>query len=198
MEDNKAVDPRTKKTKRAIRNAFAKLLSEHDINDITVRDIAELAEINRKTFYRYYCGIYQVVDEIEDEIIIAFESVLGDVDFRRDMKDPYRIFERLTTVINTDLDFYGHLLSMRGNGNLVSKVVSLLKTKTKETMLKQIDLDDRIAEVIVDFVFSGMLSVYQQWFVSNHKESIEEIAKIVSIMSLQGFTGIVERYNTSL
>ena len=112
MEEKKTIDRRTRKTKRAIRNALAELLSQKNINDITIRDIADLADINRKTFYNYYSGIHQVVDEIENEIVLAFESVLGDIDLKRDLNDPSRIFERLTAIINTDLDFYGHLLSM--------------------------------------------------------------------------------------
>ena len=39
---------RVRKTKRAIRNAFAALLAEKDVNQITVKDIAERADINRK------------------------------------------------------------------------------------------------------------------------------------------------------
>ena len=65
-DKEKTVDRRVIRTKKAIREAFAKLLTEKDINDITISDIAELADINRKTFYNYYDGIYQVVDEIEN------------------------------------------------------------------------------------------------------------------------------------
>ena len=86
------MDPRTRKTKRAIRNSFAKLLSERNINDITVRDVAELAEINRKTFYRYYSGTHQVVDEIENEIVHSFEQILGDVDFKQDLENAVGVF----------------------------------------------------------------------------------------------------------
>ena len=135
MDEPKRVDPRTRKTKRAIRNAVAKLLSEYDLNDITVREIAELAEINRKTFYRYYSGIYQVLDEIENEIVSSFDQILGHIDFKKDLENPYRIFERLTATINTDIEFYGYLLSMRGNVNLVSKIAALLKAKAKEALM---------------------------------------------------------------
>ena len=125
MDEMGRTDPRTRKTKRAIRNAFAKLLSQKEINDITVRDVAELAEINRKTFYRYYSGIYQVVDEIENEIVSAFESVIKDLDLKDVLEDPYPIFEQLTAIINTDLDFYGYMLSMQKNVSLVSKVTAM-------------------------------------------------------------------------
>jgi len=57
-EPAKKIDRRVVKTKKAIHNAFAKLLTEKELNDITISDIAELADINRKTFYNYYAGIY--------------------------------------------------------------------------------------------------------------------------------------------
>ena len=47
----KRPDRRVVKTKKAIRNAFAKLLSEKELDKITMKDIAEEANINRKTLY---------------------------------------------------------------------------------------------------------------------------------------------------
>ena len=106
-----SADRRVIKTKRAIRLAFARLLSEKDINDITVSDIAGLAEINRKTFYNYYAGVYMIIDEIENDIVETFGTVLGEINYSDELKDPYSIFEKLTSIINTDMDFYGHFRS---------------------------------------------------------------------------------------
>ena len=63
--EQKKIDRRIAKTKRAIYSAFAELLSQKDIDDITIRDIVDIADINRKTFYNYYSGIYALLDEIE-------------------------------------------------------------------------------------------------------------------------------------
>ena len=193
MDEMKTIDRRTRKTKKAIRHAFAELLSQKDINDITIRDIADLADINRKTFYNYYSGIYQIVDEIENEIVSTYEKVLGEVDIKRDLKNPYRIFERLTSIINTDLDFYGYLLSVRENVSLVSKIVTMLKAKTKEALHPQIEIDETTADIVLDYAISGMIAVYQQWFNSDRCQSIEEISSTISILFFQGFSGILER-----
>ena len=75
MEEKK-VDRRIAKTKKAIYRAFAQLLSEKNINDITIKDIADRADINRKTFYNYYDGIYELTGEIENKIIDSFEKVI--------------------------------------------------------------------------------------------------------------------------
>ncbi|MBQ6092762.1 MAG: TetR family transcriptional regulator, partial [Clostridia bacterium] len=66
-------DRRVRKTKKAIRNAFAALLATQDINQITVKEIADKADINRKTFYNYYRGIHEVMDEIENSLVQAFD-----------------------------------------------------------------------------------------------------------------------------
>lgn len=167
------------------------MLSEQELNDITVRDVAELAEINRKTFYRYYSGIYQVVDEIENEIVQSYEQILGEIDFRRDIENPTRIFERLTATISTDLDFYGSLLSMRGNVSLVSKLTDMLKSKTRETLLLHVSMDARVADVMLEYVISGMVAVYQQWFLSGRRDPIELVSETLSTLAFSGINALM-------
>lgn len=184
-------DRRVVKTKRAIHRSFASLLSEREINDITVRDIADLADINRKTFYNYYAGVHAVLDEIENEVVGTLENALGGIDFRQAMSHPNLVFEKLTAIINTDLDFYGHLLSMQSNVSLVSKTVNLLKQKTRQAMLSQLPVKEEEIDVLLDYTFSGMLTVYQQWFNSDRSQSIEEISEILSKLCVNGLNGIL-------
>ena len=105
-------DRRVARTKKAIKNAFAELMSEKEISEITVKDIAETADVNRKTFYNYYNSVYDIVNEIENELVLAFDNVLSNIDFKQEMKNPYGIFEKLTGVINQDFDFYSRLMKM--------------------------------------------------------------------------------------
>lgn len=197
MNGKQTVDPRTRKTKRAIRNAFAQLLSEKDMDEITVRDIAALAEINRKTFYRYYSGIYKLIDEIEDDIVRSFESVLGEIDFKYELKNPYLLFERLTAVINTDIDFYGYLLSVEKNASLVTKVTAMVKEHTKKAIMEQIEMDEDFADVVLEYAITGMIAVYQQWFVSGRRDSIGRLSDIINVLSFQGIIGALEEYHNN-
>lgn len=194
----KKTDRRVVKTRKAIRNAFAELLSEKDIDEITIKDISDAADINRKTFYNYYSGVYQLIDEIEDEIVLAFESVLKDVDFKRDMGNPYRIFENLTAIINSDIDFYGYLMKMDSNANLISKIISALKNKLKSSFSSQIEIEEQKIDLIANYVVSGMLAVYQNWFNSDRSQSIEELSNDVSIMAFSGINGMLKKQDKTL
>ena len=191
-ENGKTADPRTRRTKRAIRNALAGLLAERDLNEITIRDVAARAEINRKTFYNYYSGIHQVLDEIENEIVSTAGTLFADLDLRRDMENPYGIFQKITAVINTDMDFYGHLLSMTENAGLSAKLTSLLKEKAREALAPQLDLDPDSVNVILDYSLSGLIAVYQNWFDSGRRGSVEEISRTVSILFFRGFNAFLE------
>ena len=192
-QKKKNVDRRVLKTKRAIRNAFAKLMTEKDINDITIMELAETADINRKTFYNYYSGVHQVVEDIENDITKSYEVLLGTVEFKKSMDAPYSLFERFSLLINMDPEFFGYLLSMNGNIKLITRIMTLLKDKTREAMTAQLDVEDYKADIMIDFVLSGMLSVYQHWFNSDRKVPIEEVSQLISRMSFEGINGVLVR-----
>ena len=190
MEQKKA-DRRVAKTKRAIYSAFAELLSQRELDDITICDIVDIADINRKTFYNYYSGIHALLDEIENSIVQTFEDALGDTDFREAMNHPDIVFEKLTVIVNSNIDFYGHLISMKSNASLITKIVDLLKEKTKEAVVSQLPDIANQADIILDFVFSGMLSVFQRWFLSEHREPIESVSETISLLCFSGINGVL-------
>lgn len=191
MKDTARIDRRVLKTKKAIRISFADLLSEKELNAITVKDITDRADINRKTFYNYYSGVYQVIDEIENELISILDDAVNDIDFQEAMKNPQPIFEKLTAIINSDIEFYGYLLKMNGNVSLVSKISDLLKGKVKNAFTKQITISDEKLNLIVNFAINGMLSAYQEWFNSDRKYPLEKFSCDVGTIMFKGINGLV-------
>ena len=189
--EQKKVDRRVAKTKRAIYSAFAELLSQRAIDEITIREIVDIADINRKTFYNYYPGIHALLDEIENSTVQTFEAALGEIDFREAVKNPSPVFEKLTEIINSDLEFYGNLISMKSNVSLITKIAVLLKEKTREAVIAQLPDIEKNADIILDFVFSGMLSVYRNWFLSDRHQPVEEVARIVSAFCINGISSMV-------
>ena len=189
----KSEDRRVIKTKKAIRSAFARLLSEKELGDITVSDIAEYADINRKTFYNYYAGVHEVVYEIEDEIARSFGGALSTLELSSVDNAAYFVFERLTSVINTDIDFYGQMFSMRGNGSMLTKIVDIMKDKARPYFTELFGLEGDRLEVIMEFTFSGLISVYQRWFNSDRSTPIEEISSVITKLVISGIGGFPER-----
>lgn len=188
---NKRPDRRIVKTRKAIRNALAELLTRKEIGSVTVKDIAELADINRKTFYNYYNGVDQVVDEIENEVASSFDKALAGVDRSIFLEEPKVIYDRLNDIINGDIEFYGQLLKMNGNVSLVTKIAELLKEKVKSTLSEQFELEYPALDIALDYSIYGMVRVYQNWVNSDCNIPLEQLSEYVGIMSVSGLKGLI-------
>ena len=70
------MDLRNQRTIKSIRNAFIELRSQKPLEKITVKELSELALINKATFYRHYEDIYALSDELEDEVIKSCIDIL--------------------------------------------------------------------------------------------------------------------------
>ena len=69
-------DRRVRKTRRLMTDALAKLLAEKPLSNITVREIADMADINRGTFYLHYKDVFDMVDKIQADLFEKFNAIL--------------------------------------------------------------------------------------------------------------------------
>jgi AcrR family transcriptional regulator len=58
------IDPRVKRTRKLLLDAFLSVIAEKGFDDITVQDIAARATVNRATFYAHFVDKYALVDEL--------------------------------------------------------------------------------------------------------------------------------------
>ncbi|MCR5652920.1 MAG: TetR/AcrR family transcriptional regulator C-terminal domain-containing protein [Ruminococcus sp.] len=194
--ENIKIDRRIKKTKKSIYNAVAELLTQKDVNLITIKEICEIADINRKTFYNYYTGIYDVIDEIENNVLDVLCKSIDNINLEEAMKEPYIVFEKLNEIINTDIEFYGHLISQKPNYHFVDKTVAELKNRTKNILKEKLVLPEYKLDIMLDYAYAGMMNVYQKWFNSEYDLSLEQSAKEVSVMCFGGINKMIESGNT--
>ena len=89
------MDRRTKYTKKTIKDTLINLLSEKDINKITVSEICKIADVNRATFYRYYLDVYDLLNHIEQD----FEEELKNA-YHPETNEESQALEDWLTAIN--------------------------------------------------------------------------------------------------
>ncbi len=63
------MDLRVKRTIKSIKEAFFELRKKKPLDKISVKELSELAMINKATFYLHYRDIYELSDTLENEII---------------------------------------------------------------------------------------------------------------------------------
>lgn len=67
-------DRRVRKTKALLLKGLMQLMETKDIRDISVKELSDLVDINRSTFYLHYSDIYDMLAQIENELFIEFND----------------------------------------------------------------------------------------------------------------------------
>ena len=88
------MDIRVEKTKRSIINAFLEIRSKKPLEKITVKELAELAYINKATFYLHYKDIYDLSEQLEAEVVSTIVKGIPHPDLI--ITNPRLIIEELT------------------------------------------------------------------------------------------------------
>ena len=57
-EEMKKEDRRVRRTRKILTQALTELLQQKQVNEITVKELTDLADMNRGTFYLYYKDIF--------------------------------------------------------------------------------------------------------------------------------------------
>ena len=70
-------DRRVRRTRKQLQAALAALMREKDLKDITVRELTALADVNRGTFYSHYKDLYDMREQMEEELFQQLAAVLS-------------------------------------------------------------------------------------------------------------------------
>lgn len=153
-------------TKDLIKKEFMKLLDEKKLDNITVTELAQKCQIERKTFYYHYENLEQLIREIfESELDIVIEefnehlswedSFILAAKFILDNENSIRHIYQ--SDYKADVEKY--VFSMAGE--VISKYVSHI---AKETRAKDIDI-----KLISYFYQCALSSALIQWIATNMK-----------------------------
>lgn len=186
-------DLRVIKTKQAIQKAFLQLLRNKELNDISISEIASTAMIDRKTFYAHYNGIFDLVDELEDEIVMKIGDLVVDIDAYDFLSDPKQVLYVLRAITEEPSFIFARAFTMKGNDKLLSKFVNTIKMLVVNELKSRLDLPVERLEVLVDFNISGMISCYQNWLRNGKKFPIESLSEELSMLAVHGLQGYLTK-----
>ena len=180
-------DRRVLRTKKNIHQAFLQLLSEKSLSQITVKELSDLADINRKTFYMYYSNIEDIFAELEDELVLKLVHVFEKELFENETFDSYSFFESLNLAIQEDIELYRTL----NHSDLLPHLIQRAKNALIEVFFRKYnipaDSDNERYILYAEYAASGILSMYTKWFSSDSHMSLEELTRTAADITLYGF-----------
>ncbi|AFS79070.1 transcriptional regulator TetR family [Gottschalkia acidurici 9a] len=162
-------DPRILRTKKLIIDAFISLVKEKDFHSISIKDITNLANINRSTFYSHFSDKYILLEKIVDQMMFhkKFEQVVDKEDLDSDT---------LRLLVYSFCDFADE--SKETFKHNYNTVIALTEERVKRivvniivTFLKSKDREQNI--MIATMLASSICSASCLWINENKKVPIE-------------------------
>lgn len=176
-------DLRVRRTKKAIKTAFIELVNKEGFADVTIKDIAERAIINRQTFYNYYQDKYDLTEKLNDEYLEMLKGVIQ----RRvqELKDTDRTLPFLSdfyksadfTKILASREAILALMSIQYNQNSFKDRLRQLFIDTIQEQLA-IEFTDLDIAVIGSF-YINMISFIAKHNVKPTEQDLAELRKLV-------------------
>lgn len=154
-------DLRVKKTEKAIRSAFFKLIQEKPTSKITIRELVTLAEINKTTFYAHYETIEDLIETLKQEGVDYIVAHLDNIHLLFDAPDQF-IDNLYQTLYDSRIDTISHA---NHGDNIFSKQI----TDTLNEEIKKMDIDVNEYQqlgALISFIVRGLLSL-----IENHTDS---------------------------
>ena len=183
------LDLRVVKTRQLIREALLDLMSERVLSKITISEICARAEINRKTFYRHYHTVGDVITEIENDILSEFAAVFksrGSSIF-----DVGAVLREIGSAVEARRGYFARLLKLNpdlfGKGKIKAALCRMFSVSLRNSGTIK---DENAILIASEFAVSGVLSLYGAWFDGGCEGSLEDITEIAVKMITNGLTAI--------
>ena len=171
------LDRRVRKTRALLTQGLIQLLREKDIRDISVKELSDLVDINRGTFYLHYSDIYDMVNKIEDDLFAQFAAVL-----RKDLSETNllnahdQILLDIFKVLNENREITRVLIGPHGDLTFVNRMKDMVKNQL-ETLFQE-KLKEPGFEYLFAFIVSGYVGVFETWLDSDNPLSEEYISQL--------------------
>ena len=176
---NETLDRRVRKTRQQLQHCLAVLLKEKKIQEITVREITEMADLNRGTFYLHYKDVFDLLEKVELELLDELDGTLQKYQASDLHQKLSLIFTDLFVCVQENAEMVQILLGENGDLNFVNQV----KERVREKCLKDwFELFDAFNA----FVVSGCLGLVTYWLQNGMKESPKELAQIAEQIMMHG------------
>ena len=180
-------DRRVRKTKAQLRQGFTLLLREKRLKDITVKELTDLVDLNRGTFYRHYRDLYDMAAQIEDEMFEEFQAVMDaypssalQVGIEPILRDVFRF-------ISKHADMCAVLLGTQGDNYFLQR----LKTSVYDRIMQDWGALYGLSsaprgDYYICFLVEGSIGLLQAWVRNGRRESPEEMAELAGRLIVHG------------
>lgn len=171
------MDRRSIRTEQIIKDTFINLLTEKKLKDITVTELTEIANIDRRTFYLHYKDIIDLNDTITSEFINNFrEKINNDESVRLLNENPLSFISIILDYLFENKNLCIANLSTNYNSIITNELLHIVHEKGVDIINQRFSNStaDQM-ELFYSFCVYGSFGIIITWIESGLEKSQQDI-----------------------
>ena len=181
-------DHRTRVTKMLIRRALTELLQKKPIQSISITELCQRAGINRGTFYAHYTDLYDLLRQMEEELLADFQKALEPLLRDRSVAlTPAQVTSGIFQCLQDNAEICTITLGDYGDKSFAQRLLDLGQERCMEIYSKA--FPGATPKMIADFytfVSAGCMGLLTKWLSGGMSVSAEELASIAERIMTHG------------
>lgn len=165
-------DLRVQRTINNIYQAFEDLICEKPYAKITVTELSRRAQINKKTFYRYYETLDDLLAELQARYEQGYLEETKDFRYPRDLEKSVKTF---FTYSAKQGEAYDRITLSSNYSGIRQEMIDQVMNHTWGESAEFNRLTKWQQKILFDFIVSTGLNIYQQWVLDGKKQEIVEV-----------------------
>lgn len=173
----KKINQRTRITKRILKDSLIELLKSKTIYQISIRELCDKAEINRSTFYKYYGSQFDLLEEMEVDLMALVEEALSKS--TRVNGHNRSAFQTICRYLEENLELSRLLINNNVDPVFAEKILGSDQVKKEIYKMLGPNYSERESEYAYNYITYGAYQVLRVWLNKDKRETPEEIVEII-------------------
>lgn len=161
-------------TKKMLKDALVELLNTKEISQITIRELCEIADINRSTFYSHYRDQFDLLNSIEEEVISNLLDFLGNIAVKESSN---RMIEYFLMYVKDNGKLFKVLLCKQESTSFKEKVVKIIIDQLQSFI--KFDVQPQLIPYVYTFILNGCIAIIINWINSSFDLTPEQISNLL-------------------
>ena len=189
-------DRRVRRSKAQLRQALIQLLQEKPVEEITVRELTERADVNRGTFYSHYQNIYHMLEQVENELFDELGRLL-------DAYPPHLLRDELTPHPGGRVPLRAEQQpavpgpdGRMGEGDFFRRLDAMIYARCLREWQGIYPLGSLDGpNYCLEFVIAGAVGMARSWALQGFPQAEEELARLADRLISSGLAGTLQHFD---
>lgn len=192
MTNSCSQERRYRRTEAAILDGLTTLLQKKSIKEITVRELADLVDINRSTFYLHYTDIYDLLEKTEHRLLDQLTVAAEKWDNAYSQDHFFQFLEEAFMILAENAPLCSALMGPNGDIAFLRTIENLMREKGIQTLrsfapqaLREQDL-----QYAISFALAGCMGLVEHWLKMECQETPTHLAELALLLLREGTSSI--------